>query len=355
MKDKLIQIFFWAMSALLILYITYSFLPNSVQQVAIDKVTLREMAVKSQVHYLYIGDETSLTAEVTPSDAITAISWSSSDTSVAQVDASGRVTALGAGIADITASDPSGLTSSVTLEVIRKPVPNEDLPKLYYDRLLIANADNDLGADYEPELVAVPKKYPQNSYYSQMRLTPEALEAYKAFYAAAKRATGQSMYLNSSYRSYKRQKELYDEDVAAYMSRGYSLEKAKQLTEQSTQIPGHSEHQLGVSIDISLDGSLANFRRSRLYRWAVEHAHEYGFILRYPEDKTEITGIDHEWWHFRYVGVEHATFIYEHSLCLEEYVALQAFTASYIEEYAAEVSADEYMAWLGEQEQNLVG
>ncbi len=91
-------------------------------------------------------------------------------------------------------------------------------------------------------------------------------------------------------------------------------------------MPGASEHQAGLSVDIvTLRHQVLNdaFADTKAGKWLAEHAHEYGFILRYPKDKEEITGINYEPWHFRYVGKEAAEQIYELGCCLEEYVMLQ--------------------------------
>lgn len=134
---------------------------------------------------------------------------------------------------------------------------------------------------------------------------------------------GCSLLVCSGYRPYERQVELYEEDVAKYQRRGYSYEKACELTEATLLPPGTSEHQAGLAVDIVattrqvLDSGFENTTEGK---WLAAHAHEYGFILRYPKDKVELTQINYEPWHFRYVGVEAATEIYEMGCCLEEYI-----------------------------------
>ena len=113
----------------------------------------------------------------------------------------------------------------------------------------------------------------------------------------------------SGYRTQEKQQELYDEKIAEYTRQGYSVEEA----EQWVAIPGHSEHQLGIAVDI-------NGATYDLYFWLQENSYKYGFIFRYPAGKTDITGIAEEVWHYRYVGVEAATEMYEQGLCLEEYL-----------------------------------
>lgn len=137
---------------------------------------------------------------------------------------------------------------------------------------------------------------------------------------------GCRFFICSAYRSQTRQSEIYNSHIRDYRARGYSDEKAKELTELSIAVPGSSEHQTGMAVDIvatyyqQLNSNFANTKEAQ---WLKEHAHEYGFILRYPKDKTHITMITFEPWHFRYVGVEAAKEIYEQDLCYEEYLALK--------------------------------
>ena len=90
------------------------------------------------------------------------------------------------------------------------------------------------------------------------------------------------------------------------------------MTAQYIAVPGTSEHSLGLAVDLnSLEES---FEQTAQFKWLIEHCAEYGFILRYPKDKEDITGISYEPWHYRYVGEDHAAKIMEQGLCLEEYV-----------------------------------
>ena len=130
----------------------------------------------------------------------------------------------------------------------------------------------------------------------------------------------------SAYRSYTRQSQIYNTHIYDYRARGYSEEQAKTLTELSIAVPGSSEHQTGMAVDIvatyyqQLNNNFANTKEAK---WLKEHAHEYGFILRYPQDKTEITMITFEPWHFRYVGIEAANEIHTLGICYEEYISLK--------------------------------
>ena len=113
------------------------------------------------------------------------------------------------------------------------------------------------------------------------------------------------------------------------MKQGKSEEEAIRLTRQYYTEPGHSEHHSGLAFDIitteyqrDVYSLTEQFAETDGYRWLIEHCAEYGFILRYPKEKTDITQINYEPWHYRYVGKEHAKYIMEHDLTLEEYIEL---------------------------------
>ena len=117
----------------------------------------------------------------------------------------------------------------------------------------------------------------------------------------------------SGYRTQEKQQKLYDEKISEYRQQGYSEDEAVAQAQQWVAVPGYSEHQLGLAVDI-------NGTTYDLYLWLQENSYKYGFIFRYPAGKTELTGTAEEVWHYRYVGVEAATEMYERGICLEEYV-----------------------------------
>ena len=119
--------------------------------------------------------------------------------------------------------------------------------------------------------------------------------------------------VESGYRSTEKQQSLYDQKMSEFSKEGYSENEAKALTEKWVSVPGTSEHQLGIAVDIS--GEVYE-----IYAWLQENSWKYGFVLRYPPEKTAITGVSGEEWHYRYVGVEAATKMHEKGLCLEEYL-----------------------------------
>ncbi|MCR4787858.1 MAG: M15 family metallopeptidase [Lachnospiraceae bacterium] len=126
----------------------------------------------------------------------------------------------------------------------------------------------------------------------------------------------------SPYRDLDRQKMLFERKIKAYMKKGYSYLDAYKLSAQVVTVPGSSEHQVGLAIDIVTDSYTyldEGFADTDAGKWLKEHCKEYGFILRYPEDKEYITGIEFEPWHFRYVGRAAASVIMEDDICLEEF------------------------------------
>lgn len=124
---------------------------------------------------------------------------------------------------------------------------------------------------------------------------------------------GMILKINSAYRDADFQESLFSQKVEAYMDLGLSEAEAEEMAKQEVAEPMHSEHQTGLAID---------FGDFTTYDWLRQNAHLFGFILRYPEDKTHITKVIYEPWHFRYVGTKEAMEIYTEGLTLEEYLSL---------------------------------
>ncbi|WP_061567901.1 M15 family metallopeptidase [Caldibacillus debilis] len=180
--------------------------------------------------------------------------------------------------------------------------------------LIIVNKDYSLPPGYKPKDLVRPKvpfsfgdRDIEKSY--MRKEAAEALE--RMFRAAAKE--GIRLYAVSGYRSYERQKELFDAEVA---------ERGKELAVQAVAVPGQSEHQTGLAMDISSasNGFQLNekFEETLEGKWLFKNAHKFGFILRYPKGKEDITGYMYEPWHYRYVG-EYAETIYKNGWTLEEF------------------------------------
>ncbi len=116
----------------------------------------------------------------------------------------------------------------------------------------------------------------------------------------------------SGYRSYSTQKSLYN---------NYKARDGQTKADTYSARPGSSEHQTGLATDINTASSAAHFENTKTYKWLINNCYKYGFILRYPNGKTYITGYKFEPWHYRYVGVEAATYIHNHNITFEEYHA----------------------------------
>lgn len=131
----------------------------------------------------------------------------------------------------------------------------------------------------------------------------------------------------SGYRDKEHQQSIMEEDIQNYIDMGLTEEEAKKYALKTIQLPGYSEHETGLSLDISSEGTWVlteDLVNDKTYLWLSKHCHEYGFILRYPVNKAHITGIDFEPWHFRYVGKEASMLMYDNNLTLEEFHALLA-------------------------------
>ena len=170
--------------------------------------------------------------------------------------------------------------------------------------ILLVNEAHPLPADYVPE--ALVNLYEQRHSFrmasSEIYLTRETYEAMERMFHAAEEAGMNGYIVTSGYRSYERQAEVYAENGAG-----------------KAQKPGASEHQTGLAFDVTVETS-AGFESTPQYGWLITHAHEYGFIQRYPANKADITGISYEPWHYRYVGVEAATRMRQTGQTLEEFV-----------------------------------
>ena len=137
------------------------------------------------------------------------------------------------------------------------------------------------------------------------------------------RAAGLSPIICSSYRTYDKQEELFEQQVQEFINQGYGKLDAQRKAAGAVARPGTSEHELGLAIDI-VDESNQRLNQyqenTAVQRWLMQNSWRYGFILRYPSDKTDITGIQYEPWHYRFVGKEAARIIYENNWTLEEYL-----------------------------------
>lgn len=166
-----------------------------------------------------------------------------------------------------------------------------------------------LEENYVPEnLEEISKQYA----LSNMKLVKEAKEAFEEMAKEAKKE-GLNIVAMSTYRDYSYQTNLYDK---------YVKQDGKEAADTYSGRPGYSEHQTGLAVDVfNNKESYTNFHKTQEFIWMQEHAKEYGFILRFPQDKEEETGYQYESWHYRYVGLQTATYISENNITLEEYYA----------------------------------
>lgn len=182
--------------------------------------------------------------------------------------------------------------------------------------LILVNRDSYIPDDYQVELTEL-----SNGKKVDSRIYPELQEMFNDA-----RAQGYGLFVREGYRTQEEQQQLMDEKIEAYENEGKSKSEAKKLAEQWVAIPGTSEHQLGIAVDINADTTKSS--RDDVYNWLEENAHTYGFIKRYPSNKTDITGVINEPWHYRYVGKEAASKIYSQGICLEEYIDTLGYTDS---------------------------
>ena len=150
----------------------------------------------------------------------------------------------------------------------------------------------------------------------------EAAEALETMLEAARNDGIKNWQINTAYRSIPDQKTLLDNRVKRYMKDypDMSRSSARNRALRTVAEPGCSEHHLGLAFDITAKGA-SGFKGTKQCRWLHAHCWDYGFIVRYQEDKTEITGFAAEEWHIRYVGREHSVPMRDGNLCLEEYLA----------------------------------
>lgn len=174
----------------------------------------------------------------------------------------------------------------------------------YRGSVLLVNDSHRLDENYVPE--GLVNLYEQRHSFrmasSDIYLTRECYEAMERMFAAAEAENVNGFIVTSGYRTYARQAEIYAQSEPG-----------------KAQEPGASEHQTGLAFDVTAETN-GGFESTPQYAWLRAHAHEYGFIQRYPANKAEETGISYEPWHYRYVGVEAATIIRNEDLTLEGFV-----------------------------------
>ncbi|BDF67455.1 hypothetical protein CE91St43_14270 [Oscillospiraceae bacterium] len=214
-------------------------------------------------------------------------------------------------VPDETIAQPQAVTQVPSAEL---PPPVEKTDTAAGDwRLTLVNPWNPLPDGYE-----VPLTQLKNGSYVDERSYPDLQAMMDAC-----RAEGLSPVICSAYRSQEKQEALYANQLDKQLALGLSEADARAEAGKVVAVPGTSEHQLGLAVDlVDLDNQNLNESQEKtaVQKWLLENSWKYGFVLRYPNDKRELTGIIYEPWHYRYVGKDAAQEIYETGVCLEEYL-----------------------------------
>ena len=186
--------------------------------------------------------------------------------------------------------------------------------------LICVNRNYALPASYAPVLAVAVEVYPEN-----IELEKVAAAQYKLMYEAGRR-DGVELIPYSGYRATSRQKGNFDKKIQSYIDQGYTRAQAVNLAANSINPPGCSEHEAGLAMDITVKGvwgAVDSFKNTKEYEWLTKNAQDYGFIMRYPKDKEDITHVKFEPWHWRYVGVDNARKIKASGKVLEEYLGIK--------------------------------
>lgn len=209
----------------------------------------------------------------------------------------GAVTSRTPSAAQQTSQSPP--SSAASSEVQNSPVNDWQLTLVNYDNKMPDNFQgvivHEFNADMDSRIV----------------------DPYRKMHDAAQK-DGVQLWISSAYRSPEKQQVLFEQEIQNYEKTGLEYVDALAKAEKSVARAGYSEHNTGLAID--LNGVLEDFGGTPASNWLQKHAIEYGFILRYPEDKQDITQIKYEAWHYRYVGVKNAKKMDELHMCLEEYI-----------------------------------
>lgn len=213
--------------------------------------------------------------------------------------------------------------------VVATPTPDPNrIPGLTANGYpILVNDDNYIPDDYQTVCLVNMKDYCDASVVtikgSEILGEKIAVDALLDMFRAAEAEGMNKWQVNAGYRSIAYQKELFDQRVYAYRQEGLTGQQARAKVRQTVADPGTSEHHTGLAFDVAITGE-SSFGATKQSVWLAQHCWEYGFILRYPADKTSITRISYEPWHVRYVGTEHALIMRDENLCLEEYISKYA-------------------------------
>ena len=264
--------------------------PNRVSEIKLSKTEMNIAVGKGDISYV-----TMLPEAVSDKREI----WTSSDEKVAVVDDEGYVVGISEGTCTVTVTSANNPNVKAEIKVTVGKGQTHNFQQIngltYVDGILIANKSYSLPSTYAPEMDAT------------------TIQQFNLLSKAAANE-GLNIYFSSGYRSYSQQDTIYNNYVS-----WHGQAKADTFSARA----GHSEHQTGLAIDVNtIDDSFAGTPEAV---WLENHAHEYGFIIRYPKGKESITGYKYEPWHIRYLGVEKATDVYNSGLTLEEYLGIDSY------------------------------
>ncbi len=219
------------------------------------------------------------------------------------------------GVSEEASSDTTAPETTQAVAAVAKPgtIDNPTIITIDEEKwyLTLVNSSYRIPDSYEPDLVYVCG--------SGERLDRKVAEHYEEMYNAALK-DGVTLTPCSGYRSYELQERNYNNKISFFESQGYSYEEAKVKAATIIMPPGSSEHNLGYAMDIVCVDEW--FEDTEEFQWLTENAADYGFIMRYPKDKQDITKVIYEPWHWRYVGVELAKELKDSGLVLEEYMGV---------------------------------
>lgn len=180
--------------------------------------------------------------------------------------------------------------------------------------LMLVNAEYRIPDGFDPDKVMF-----EDTYYL---MREEAAENIEIMLDDMENELGEAPMVVSTYRTYQKQVDLFNTDYNGKLAQGLSPEEAMKQTRRYVALPGASEHHTALAIDLSNDGTLEeDFIETEAGKWIKKNCYKYGFVVRYPKAKEEITGIGYEPWHIRYVGRPHSDIMYVNNWCLEEYIA----------------------------------
>ena len=181
--------------------------------------------------------------------------------------------------------------------------------------LMLVNAEYRIPDGFDPDKVMF-----EDTYYL---MREEAAENIEIMLDDMENELGEAPMVVSTYRTYQKQVDLFNTDYNGKLAQGLSPEEAMKQTRRYVALPGASEHHTALAIDLSNDGTLEeDFIDTEAGKWIKKNCYKYGFVVRYPKAKEEMTGIGYEPWHIRYVGRPHSDIMYENNWCLEEYIAV---------------------------------